>query len=149
MKMDIEIGTGLGDVYFGLTQKALIAKLGVPDQKRIAQDGNALLYYNDIQSVFHFEVSHGRRLGWLESDNPECTLYGKRIFRMSQDRLVAFICREFSVEPEMEDYESFQSYFFDEIWLELQFRFGRLDTVLFGVLFKDDNRVKWPEIPGN
>ncbi len=145
--MEIKIGTGLGKACFGFTQKALVATLGPPDQKRRNEHGDALLYYNDIQTMFRFETSHSNRLGWLETDNPKCTLMGKNLFRMSKDRIIAFVQKEFGAELEVTDYDSFQCYFFEDIWLELQFRFGRLKTVCLGVLFRDEDRVNWPKIP--
>ena len=147
--MEIKIGEGLGEVYFGITQKALVEILGPPTTKRRDESKNCSFYYNDLQSIFCFEKSHSGRLGWIETENPKSTFMGKRVFRMSPDRIVALVQNTFDIEAEVTDYDSFQSCCFDDIWLEFQFRFGRLRTLCFGVMFADKDRVRWPKIPRN
>lgn len=146
--MKIKIGIGLDDVYFGFTQKRLRSILGEPDiMQRDSDSDDTEFLYNDIQTTFCFERDHRGLLGWIRTENPACTILGKRIFRMTPEKATTFIENEFGIKVEIRVYSSFTSFFFEDIWLELHCHYGRVKQANFGVLFMDDNRVRWPNIP--
>ena len=63
---------------------------------------------------------------------------------LPQEQVLAFLQTKIVDKLEVEDYGSFESYTFSDNWLELQFRYGRLDEINLGVKFGHDDKPLWP-----
>lgn len=140
--MIIELGKCISDIKFGMTESQIMDIWGVPDKSYIDEYESKYLQYFDKRLVLKLDLDIDYRLGWIEVYNNEAILLNKKLFDMSKQSILKFLIDQFSEEPEFEDYGAFESYTFQESWLELQFELGKLRNINFGNLFdKNDEPV--------
>ena len=137
--MHIEIGKGLSNTLFGISEKDIINKFGRPDKVYIDEYKDKYLQYYKSQVVYKLESEYNNILGWIEVYNKNAILFGKNFFNMSQKQVIEYITNELNEEPTLDDYSSFESYTFNNNWLELQFTLGKLRNINFGYLFDEND----------
>jgi hypothetical protein len=49
-------------------------------------------------------------------------------------------------EPEREDLGSLETYFYPRRWVEVYVRFGRVESVNFGVVYDEADQPQWPSV---
>jgi len=64
-------------------------------------------------------------------------------FRGNIKTVLSVIATAISETPELTDYHSFESYFYNSCWLESQFEMGRLRSINLGVLWNEDDTPQW------
>ena len=133
--MNITHGKGLSDLHFGLKEKDIIQLYGKPDKIVIQESGNRDLYFNQLMIVCKLESEHDYILGWIEVHNPKTTMFDTEIFNMDLSSVLTFLKQKLNEEPEIIDYESFETYYYDKSEVELQVEFGKLKNINFGYLF--------------
>ena len=133
--MNITQGNGLSDLYFGLKEKDIIQLCGEPDKVVIQESGNRDLYFNELMIVCKLESENDYILGWIEVHNPKATMFEKELFNMDLKTILAVLKEKLNEEPEVTDYESFETYYYDKSEVELQIEFGKLKNINFGYLF--------------
>jgi len=146
--MEIHFGKGLEpDVWFGVGAESLSEKFGVPDRayemERDDEEGRRdELVYNSIQTCFRL---YEGRLGWLQTSNPDLLLFGQRIMGRSPSLVIELIAKAGYGQPEVTEYDTFASVFWDSVWFEVQYVYDRVRDVNFGLLIDDDsNEYIWP-----
>jgi hypothetical protein len=142
--MEIVPGKGVGDLRFGLTEQDLIQALGPPDKAYRTESEVLRLQYFGLRLEFAIEPENGSRFGWVEVWNPEATLLGKRIVGEPSEAVVSFLTETLGEQPEAEDYDSFTTFFYPTSWVELHVRFGRLESINFGVVYDESDEPMWP-----
>jgi len=140
----LTLGQGLDIVQFGATEQQVIALLGEPDKIYFTDADCKRVQYNVLQLEFSFEPENENRFGWVEVYNSNATLFGKQLIGTSENDVIEFLTSQLDTKPTYEDYGSFVSYTYDNEWLELQFEFGRLRNINFGVLYSDKDAPVWP-----
>jgi len=142
--MKITIGTGIDELKFGMKKSDIFALLKMPDKTYKDDYGDRFLLYYDLDLVLKIEIDHNNRLGLIEVQNPNVTLFGSEIIGKSQRDVLEFINQHLEETPEKDDFNSFESFFYEENWLELQFELGKLKSICFGVLYDRNDQPIWP-----
>ena len=142
--MKISLGQGFDSILFGNSEAKITKLLGKPDKAYEADYERRTLQYNELQIELTFEPENDSLLGWIEVYNPKAELFGKKIIGLRKKEVLDFISKHIDEKPEIEDYGSFISVSFDNHWLELQFRFDRLENLNFGVLYDNSDTPIWP-----
>lgn len=142
--MKIVPGIGLDGFSFGITEVDLISKLGTPDKIYTTDEGCRRLQFYNLKLELSFEPENDNRLGWIEVHNPKLEFDGNELFGLSEKDVIPIVSKLLNEEPKFEDFGSFLSVFYDENWVELQFQFGVLDCVSFGVLYGETGVPEWP-----
>jgi hypothetical protein len=141
---EIVPGRGLGGLRFGASKSEVFAALGFPEKSYLTDDGDRAAQYHRLRLELTFEHENGDRLGWIEVHNRDTRIFGVSPWTLSQREAMALFADRLSEPPEHDDYGSFESYFFEGNQVELQFQFGELDCINFGVTY-DDELPRWPE----
>jgi hypothetical protein len=142
--MQIDIGKGVGDIIFGLTEDDIRTAIGAPDKIDVTDLENRNLQYFALKLVLKIESSNDSRLGWIEVHNKSIVFPGCDPWSTEKSEFLKFLTSKLGEEPEMDDYGSMESYMFEEHWVELQFELGELSCINFGVPYGDDDQPLWP-----
>jgi hypothetical protein len=142
--MEIVIGVGIGNLLFGLTESRVRDLLGSEDKSYETDFGCRRLQFDDEMLELSFEPDNDGLLGWIEVHKPEATLFGHKLLSQPKHRVLELLETELGQPSEYEDYGGFDTAFYEEQWLELHFRFGRLTNLNIGVLYGNDNEPLWP-----
>jgi hypothetical protein len=142
--MEVLIGTGLGDVRFGMREPRVIELLGEPD-KTYELEGNRRAQYFALRTELWFQHAEDGRLSWIACSHPNAEVFGERLIGKPTSEVLHFVADRIDDNIEFDDYGPFESYTFTDSWLELQFHFGVLESVNYGQLFGPDGAPVWPE----
>ncbi|WP_029913285.1 hypothetical protein [Pelobacter seleniigenes] len=142
--MEINFNKGVDNIVFGMTEEEVINALGKPNKTVITDEENRDLYFYAIKLVLKIERENDWRLGWIEVRNKNATLMGNNPWLQSRECLLEQLSHALGEAFEFTDYGSFESYCFNENWVELQYELGELRTINFGVLYGDDDEPMWP-----
>ncbi|MGH1403713.1 MAG: hypothetical protein ACRBDL_05675 [Alphaproteobacteria bacterium] len=143
--MKILLGKGVDQILFGFTEKKAIEHLGKPDSTYETDDENKRIQYNNKRLELTFEPENDNLLGWIEVHNPEADLFGKKVIGLPRQDVLDFLKQHIGEPTETEDYGSFISTHYADHWLELQFKFDRLQNVNFGSLYDVSGDPIWPD----
>lgn len=151
MRMEIRIGSGLGDTFvFGMPRRAIEEVLGAPDRVWVDPlwaedegDEREELQYDGRRTSFR--IYEGDRLGWIRTRGRDATLLGERIVDRAVEDAVRDMAEAGYGPPEIEDYGTWRSVSWEHVSLELQTSYGRVDEVNLGVLFRNEEEYDWPE----
>lgn len=139
--MDIVLGYGFDNIYFGLLEQEIIKRLGVPD-KKYESDYDLHFQYFPLRCDLWFR-KEDIRLHWIECSHPEIRIYDELIINKSKEELIAFFKSKLHDKLEINDYDSFESYYFDNNCFELQFEFDLLTQIGFGHFWSDLDEPIW------
>ena len=81
--MNIVLGYGLSDFYFGMSMQKLIDRLGIPDKEYRSDRGDPRLQYYDLQGEFWFR-HHDLRLHWIVCSHPNLKIFERSIIDSSK-----------------------------------------------------------------
>jgi len=144
ISLEVRPGRGMGDLLFGLTEPELVGRLGPPDRQYRTGSGILRLQYFAHRTEFAIEAENRDRFGWVEVWNPVATFAGQLVVGEQVDDVVLKFTTVLGEEPEHEDYDSFETYFFRENWVELHVRFGHIECLNWGVLYDKSEEPRWP-----
>jgi hypothetical protein len=146
-KSDILPKQGFGEIMFGETSEKVIKLLGQPEDVENIEDvdgfNTVVLYYYEKGITIFFEGKEKSVVACVETENPEATMYGKRIFEMTEKDIVALMKEKgFEVaETEMETTgERRVSY--DDAMIDFFFLDGDLVVVNWGVLINEKGEIE-------
>ncbi len=142
--MEIMIGAGIGKVLFGFTEATAREILGLEDKLYETDSGCRRLQFNEAMLELSFEPDNGGLLGWPEVHNPNAKLFGHLWVGQPRQAVLDLLEAYLGKPSEYEDYGSFDTVFYEDQWLELHFKFGRLTNLNLGVLYGEDDEPIWP-----
>jgi hypothetical protein len=144
---DIIPKKGFGEITFGDNSEKVIKLLGQPEDVDNIEDVDGfqtvVLYYYEQGITVFFEGHDKSVVACIETENPEATMYGKSIFDMTQDDIIALMKEKgFEVaEIEMETTgERRVSY--DDAMIDFFFIDGDLIVVNWGVLVNEKGEIE-------
>ncbi|MBW6497742.1 MAG: hypothetical protein K0B09_05090 [Bacteroidales bacterium] len=154
MKQDLFIKplVGFGDLKFGATKKEVEALFGEPQEVETIEGDEDFMEvevwsYWDKGHVVYFEKEYGDRCTNFETDHEDATLFGKKVFGLTEKQLIALMKEngftDFEVEFE-EEWEEKRVSFFDA---QVDFILDEevLVQVSWAVGINDNEEVNWPK----
>lgn len=129
-KKGIEISSKT--ILFGQTKTMIEKVLGIPNKKYFTLEGNERWQYFDMMIELSFEKENSFLLGWIEVYHKQTSLFSKYLIGYRKNMVLEKLNSSISTTLEIEDYGTFESYFFEDEWLELHFMFDRLTNINFG-----------------
>ncbi|MFW6020141.1 MAG: hypothetical protein ACOCPM_06120 [Bacteroidales bacterium] len=149
MKLEIHPHKGFGDLEFASTDQQIIERLGDPDSTEMVDDDqesiNTILWdYIEPGFSLFLEGDHTARLSACETDNPETTLYGKKVFEMSEEEIIDLM-KEHDFEKIDVDDEIWgeRRVSFDDALIDFYFKNERLISINWGVVINEKGEVEW------
>ncbi|MCK5148085.1 hypothetical protein KAR48_15115 [bacterium] len=146
--MQINIGTGLNNINFGIKQEQLIALLGEPDKINPLdqeQEGKVIVYYNDLRAKFKFDKDEEMKLYAIEVFHPEALLFGEKLIDKSSMEIIEALKAKGYEKLAYENYKTFNTIFCETIWMTFQFEFDLLTGIEFSPLFDENEQIVWPK----
>lgn len=141
--MDINIGKGIEDIFFGQTENQLVNIYGAPDKQYILDSDDICYEYNNLQFAINFDSEDNNRVCWIDIRNKDTKVLGYYLWDKSKKDILEIFERLWGVSHILNDYGSLESVEFEEYGLEFQFVLGRLTSINIGYLFDDNGLPIW------
>jgi hypothetical protein len=119
-------------IKFNSTRTEIIDSIKKPDKIYYSEEGDVRWQYFNYMIELSFERENNFKLGWIEIYNETVEIFSFKPIKINKTKVLEVINNRFSYSPEIDDYGSFESYFYEKDWLELQFMFNRLVNINFG-----------------
>lgn len=146
MNLEIKPKVGLGDLLFGEIPENVTKLFGEPEQaEEINTDDDlktTILSYSNGVTVF-LEGLVEPVVSNFDIDNTNATLFGKKIFKMDEQAIIALMNENHFTELEREEEEWGEMRLsFDDAMLDFYFEDNKLAAVSWGVLINEDGSLQ-------
>ncbi len=142
--MNIEIGKGMSNIIFGMTENEVIATLGKPDRIITCREDGKEFLYNSLKLKLFFGFEEGNRLYSIEVFKKEVTFLSTEVIGMSLEKLLSFMKDNGYEKYKINDFEDFDTIFFDECDTSFTVKFNEVISFEFSPLFINDEII-WPK----
>jgi uncharacterized protein YsxB (DUF464 family) len=149
--LEIKPMQGLGELKFGASREDVKALLGEPDEtETIDVEGEiheveVWSYFDQGHSIY-FEKDLDNVCTNFETENEDALLFGKKVFELDKDAIIALMKENNFTEFEIEDDAELEEVivFFDEAHMQFVFENDQLGLVSWAVALGDDDEILWP-----
>jgi hypothetical protein len=147
LTLDIIPKTGFGEIRFGDTSEKIITLLGQPEDIENIQDDDGfntvVLYYYDLGITVFFEGHDKSVLACIETENPDAMMFGKTIFDMTENDIIALMKEKGYEVAEMElETTGERRVSYDDAMIDFFFLDGDLIVVNWGVLVNEMGEIE-------
>lgn len=152
LNMEILLLEGLNDLKFGDTPATVEKTIGKPQEtKKLSEEGDEvddeldtiLWEYDDEGLTVFFEGKNNHVLSCFETDNAEATLFGKKVFEMTEDQIIQLMKDNGLTQIDKEEEEwGEKRVSFDEGLIDFYFQDNELTTVNWGVFVNEDGEIE-------
>jgi len=144
--MEIKIGIGIENLFFGMKQTEIKCILGEPNKiNEDEMEDGIVYYYNDKMIKLKFDKEEDYKLNSIEVHNQEIKLFNQNIFRKTKCEIEEILESNGYFKFEYEEYTTFDTLFCEEIWTTFVFEFDKLMNIEFSPLFNDNDERIWPQ----
>jgi hypothetical protein len=138
---------GLGEITFGDTSEKVTKILGEPEDIENIEDVDGfhtvILYYWDIGLTVFFEGKEKSVVACLETENEESTMFGKEIFKMTEEDIIALMnSKGFHLEEIEMETTGERRVSFDDALIDFFFEAGNLVAINWGVLVNEKGEIE-------
>ncbi|RYM32107.1 hypothetical protein ERX46_15610 [Brumimicrobium glaciale] len=143
--MEIKPRIGFDNIKFGMYRKEIIEILGEPDQiiEDAYDDGEYILIWNKLKISLTFQSND--RFTFYSSKNRDLKFNGKTFMDLEIEKAKSKVFGELKADWVIEDYETFKTHFYEDIWLTLHCEYGNVSNFELGVPFKNETEFDFPE----
>ena len=144
---EIKPKDGFGELKFGETSDHVIQLLGEPEEMETIQDDDdfntIILNYWEVGVSAFFEGVDKSVLSCFETDIEESTLYGKKVFEMSEAQVIELMLKKgFEVAETEEDDDGERRISYDGALIDFFFHDNVLIAVNWGVLVNEQGEIE-------
>lgn len=147
MNLEIKPKEGLGELKFGESSEKLISMLGEAEEMENIEDEDEfntviLNYWDEGLSAF-FEGKENSVLSCFEVDNPDSTLFGKKVFKMNEKEIISLMKEKGYSDLDTEQEEGGEKRVsFEDGMIDFFFDGNELVAVNWGVLVNDQGEIE-------
>lgn len=147
---EIKLGVGIGSIKFGATMEEIENLMGEPEEIEESDETDEFEHkawnYWEEGFSFYFDHEDDYRLSCIETANPDVTLWGTKIFELSQQDIHNLFGQHGVENPETEKMETGETRLsYEKDMIDLYFEDEKLIAINFGVFINDDLEVMWPK----
>lgn len=144
---EIKPKEGFGEIVFGESSDHVIAFLGEPEEVESFEDDDefntTILNYWEAGVSAFFEGIENSVLSCLETDIPDATLYGKKVFDMNEEAVIGLMKEHgFEVAETEEDPSGERRISYDDALIDFFFHEDELIAVNWGVLVNEAGEIE-------
>jgi len=144
---EIKPKEGFGDLKFGELSQHIIDLLGEPEEVENIQDDDefntTILNYWDIGISAFFEGIGKSVLSCIETDIEDATLFGKKVFELSEQQVIDLMNEHGYEVAEAEDEpDGERRISYDDALIDFFFFEGQLVAVNWGVLVNEQGEIE-------
>lgn len=143
--MEIKIGIGIKNIYFGMYKKEIETIIGKPNKitRGAVEDWTTYEYFDEMIRLI-FSKEENDRLITIEVHHQEIMLFNENIFNKTKEEIKEFLNKNGCSDIEYEDYETFETLSCSELHTTFEFEFNKLNSIEFSPLFNNDDII-FPE----
>jgi hypothetical protein len=152
INLEILLLEGLNDLKFGDTPAVVEKTLGKPQEiKKLSEEGEEiddeldtiLWEYDEAGLTVFFEGKNNHVLSCFETDNADAVLFGKKVFEMNEQQVIALMKENglTQIDKEVEEWGE-KRISFDEGLIDFYFQDDELITVNWGVFVNEDGEIE-------
>ena len=147
LALEITPKSGYGEIRFGETSENAMEYLGKPEEIENIQDDDdfntVILYYFEKGITIFFEGKEKSVISCFETENPDSTLYGKKIFDMAEKDIVDLMTEKgFEVAEVDMEMSGEKRVGYDDAMIDFYFMDCDLVAVNWGVLINDKGEIE-------
>jgi hypothetical protein len=147
LQLDIVPKVGLGEIHFGDISENVIRHLGQPEDLENIEDvdnfNTVVLYYWESGITVFFEGKGKSVVSCIEVENPQATMFGKTIFEMTEQDIIALMKEKGYELAEVEHETSGERRVsYDDAMIDFFFEDGDLVAVNWGVLVNESGEIE-------
>ncbi len=145
--LEIKPKEGFGELNFGDSSEKLVSILGEAEEMEDIEDEDEfntiiLNYWSQGISVF-FEGIEKSVISCFETDNPKATLYGKKVFGLSEKEIINLMKENGFKELETDiEVEGERRVSFEDGMIDFIFEDEELVLINWGVLVNDQGEIE-------
>lgn len=143
--MNIEIGKGLSNILFGMTENEVIQLLGQPNKTLTCREDGQEFVYNALKTKLFFDFEENKRLYSIEVFNSDITFLSIPVIGLSLEKLLLFMTANGYERYEVDCYDYFDTVFFEDCNTYFTVEFNEVTSFEFSPLFKNENEIIWPK----
>jgi len=147
LTLDIAPKKGFGEILFGDTSEKVITILGQPEDVENIEDvdgfNTVVLYYYEQGITIFFEGKEKSVVACIEIENPDAMMFGKTIFDMTEQDIIALMKEKGYEVAEMElETTGERRVSYDDAMIDFFFLEGDLVVVNWGVLVNEKGEIE-------
>ena len=147
LTLDIVPKIGYGEIHFGETSEKVITYIGQPEDVENIEDvdgfNTVVLYYWELGVTVFFEGREKSVVSCIETENPESTMFGNRIFEMNETDIIALMTGKGYEVAEVEvETSGERRVSYDDAMIDFFFSEGDLVAVNWGVLVNERGEIE-------
>ena len=147
LTLDIKPKEGFGELNFGDQTAKVVSMLGEAEELESIEDDDefntTILNYWKQGILVFFEGVEKSVLSCFETDNPESTLFGKRVFDLDEEQITALMEGKTYVVAETEEEKNGERRIsYDDALIDFFFHEGELLAVNWGVLVNEQGDIE-------
>jgi hypothetical protein len=147
LTLDIAPKIGFGEILFGDTSEKVITLLGQPEDVENIEDvdgfNTVVLYYYEQGITIFFEGKEKSVVACIEIENPDAVMFGKTIFDMTEQDIIALMKEKGYEVAEMElETTGERRVSYDDAMIDFFFLEGDLVVVNWGVLVNEKGEIE-------
>jgi hypothetical protein len=147
LTLDIVPKKGLGEIHFGETSEKVISLLGQPEDVENIEDidgyNTVVLHYDEQGITLFLEGREKSVVACIEIENPDAVMYGKTIFNMTEEDIIALMGEKGFEVAEMElETTGERRVSYDDAMIDFFFLDGDLIIVNWGVLINEKGEIE-------
>ncbi|WP_107037553.1 hypothetical protein [Brumimicrobium mesophilum] len=142
--MEIKPRIGFDHIKFGMNRNEITEILGEPDQiiEDAYDDGEFILIWNKWKISLTFQSDD--KFTFYSSKNRDLKFNGKTFMDAEIEIVKREVFGDLKDNWAIENYETFQTHFYEEIWLTLHCEYGVVSNFELGVPFKNETEFDFP-----
>ena len=149
LKLEIGLLDGLDELKFGDSPETVKNLLGEPIEiedigEELDEELDTILWsYDEMGLTVFFEGKNNHVLSCFETDNEATTLFGKKLFSMSEEEIIELMKENGLTMMDSEEEEWGEKRIsFDEALIDFYFQNNKLVTVNWGVFVNEDGEIE-------
>lgn len=144
---EIKPKDGFGEIKFGIPSDKLVSVIGEAEEIETFEDDDefntTILNYWELGLSAFFEGTENSVLSCLETDIPDATLYGKRVFDLDEPQVISLMKEHgFELAETEEDPSGERRISYDDALIDFFFHEGELIAVNWGVLVNEAGEIE-------
>lgn len=143
--LTIDPFVGFGDLKFGQTMEDTIKMMGDPEQMEEIDEEEissiVLHYWEEGVSIF-FEGVTKSVIACFETDEPEATLFGKKVFELNPKEIIDLMKENGFTKLEEDIEEGERRFTFEECLLDFFFDQDELCAISWGVFINEQGEIE-------
>jgi len=147
LTLEITPKSGFGEIQFGDTSEKVITFLGQPEDVENIEDVDGfttvVLHYYEQGITIFFEGREKSVVACIETENPDAVMFGKTIFDMTEQDIIALMTDKGYEVAEMElETTGERRVSYDDAMIDFFFLEGDLIVVNWGVLINEKGEIE-------